>query len=246
MTRQNIIISRDPEAAAEQAVFIWQKTASRALFTRGYYTIGLSGGMSPSIFYQKLADPTHCLLWEKIAIFLVDERFVPYTHPHSNYARINQHLFRRIPIPPDNVFAIPIRETSQSSALEYDARIRNFFRVNESRPVPRFDLLVLGIGEDGHTGSLFENDPQIDNPSRFVIATKHPSLPQERISMTLSLINNAAHVMFFVTGRHKAQIIFDVIQRKRAVPAAKVDPRRGELTFVLDKDAGSLIKDSIK
>ncbi|MBN2484046.1 MAG: 6-phosphogluconolactonase [Candidatus Omnitrophica bacterium] len=246
MIRRNIIISQTPETAAEEAVFIWQKTASRAILTRGHYTMALSGGMTPDIFYRKLSDPAHRFLWEKISIFLVDERFVPYTDSQSNYAMINDHLFKRIPIPPQNVFPIPIRGTPQNSALEYDAKLRSFFRVTPARPIPRFDLIVLGIGQDGRTASLFEGDPRIYTADRFVIATKHLSLPHPQISMTLALINNAAHVMFLVTGRHKARTVFEVLNQAKETSATKVSPATGELTFVLDKEAGSLVKDMTK
>ncbi len=243
MTRKNIIISETPTSAAGEALFVWQKTISRAINTHDHCFFALSAGSTPDLFYKKLSDPAHRYLWEKISIFWADERFVPYTDHRSNYAMVNDHLLKRIPIPPDNVFPIPVRETPQNSALEYDAKLRSVFRTTRPQDIPRFDLILLGIGQDGHIASLFCNDTHIYTTTRFVIATRHQSQPDWCISMTLRLINNAAHVMFLVTGRHKAQILNDVLRHKKEVPASAVSPATGELTFVLDEEAGKLVKD---
>jgi len=194
--------------------------------------------------YQYLARELTGVDWEKVHIFLVDERWVEVTHRESNFGMIKETLLQHIPIPEANIHAIPILKTLEFSAKAYARDLRQFFQLDECKN-PGFDLIMLGMGTDGHTASLFAGDPALAVKDRWVCAISKASVSYERISLTLPALNAARNVIFYVAGTNKAPVVQSVIEGKDpGLPAGKVHPTEGTLSFVLDRAATVCLKDT--
>jgi len=203
--------------------------------------IALSGGKTPLFFFQKLSRINDNLLWNKIHIFLVDERLVPYDNPESNYHMIKKHLLDVVDIPKENIYSMSIEEKADISARKFEKQIQRFFSLQEGQ-MPQFDLIMLGIGKDGHTASLFPNNTALLEEKHLAISVRADHLRHQRITLTLPVINNAKNVIFVVTGKNKAEVIKEVIEKAESkLPAAMVNPKEGKKYFLLDSDAGSLL-----
>ncbi len=183
------------------------------------FTIALSGGNSPSGFYEKLA-----LLdadWSRICFFLVDERKVRPENPESNFRMIREKLLSRIDIPERNVFPVNVSYRKvEDCALAYEEKIKAFF--NGAQVV--FDLVILGIGTDGHTASLFPGRAELDEKSRIVIPSLAPERfkTKERITLTFPVLNSARNRFFIVSGKTKASVVKGVLQRDPLYPASRI------------------------
>jgi 6-phosphogluconolactonase len=220
----------------------FQILSRRAISERGIFIAALSGGTTPTGLYEDLRLNGGSLDWTAIHIFLVDERFVPPTDRQSNYRMIKESLLDGVPVPAANIHPIPTGDGDPStSASEYEETVVRFFRSGgETRPV--FDFIVLGLGEDGHTASLFPGAEAVAEEKRFVRAVAATKERLARITFTLPLINEGRHLFVLATGEAKATVIKRVVEDgDRRLPAARVWPRRGELTFVCDSEATSLL-----
>jgi 6-phosphogluconolactonase len=233
-------VLKNKEAVAEFAVDSWIELATASVAENGRFAVALSGGRTPIDFYQKLAICPHPLPWDKTHIFLADERFVPPDDRDSNYRMINEHLLSRIAIPKENIHPILTQGfTIAVSAGKYEADIRNFFKIGDT-DVPVFDLIILGIGMDGHTASLFPGTASLQETKRLAIPVIADASPAERISLTLEALNNAKNIVFLVTGESKADAIKRILEDKtRPLPAAQVRPAQGTVLFLMDEDAAS-------
>jgi 6-phosphogluconolactonase len=219
----------------------WRDLSSREIDRNGRFVVALSGGKTPTGLYQRLADAPRALPWEKTHIFLVDERHVPLDDPESNYAMIKRNLLTRIVVPSENVHPVPICRTPELSARKYEEGLRDFFQLSKG-DFPSFDLILLGIGEDGHTASLFRNAPALAETQRLAVPVRLTEPKRDRISLSLLVINRAKRIVFLVTGKNKATIVKKIIGRSASgLPASLVRPARGETLFLLDKAAGSLL-----
>jgi 6-phosphogluconolactonase len=197
------LVFRNSEAAADFAVNKWLELSIASVAARGYFPVALSGGKTPRSFYQKLATSRYPLPWDKTYIFFADERFVPYTDKASNYRTVNGHLLRRTAIPQENIYPVPVKGlTLEQSAKHYESQIRTFFNISDDR-LPRFELVILGIGEDGHTASLFPGISPLREDKRLAIPVITDRFPSERISLTLPVINSAKNVIFLVSGKKR-------------------------------------------
>jgi len=219
-------------------VNLWESISSWAIAERGRFTVALSGGRTPGDFFRRLAGKPD-LPWEKTHIFQVDERFVSKSDNKSNLLLITETLTNRVSIPDDNVHPIATEGiTPEESANEYEVELRRFFHAGK---LPRFDLIMLGIGEDGHTASLFPESPCLYETERLVLAVVTKGFPRERISLTLPVINNARSVVFLVIGKNKAPVIKEILEKNNSLlPAALVRPMNGTLIFILDQRVSSL------
>jgi 6-phosphogluconolactonase len=184
------------------------------------FTIALSGGKTPALLYQKLASHDFmCRFeWHRIAVFWGDERYVDKNDSESNFGMAKRNLLSKVPIPDGNIHAIPTEaETVREAAKQYEKEIREFFNekatVAGSPPMPVFDLILLGLGKDGHTASLFPGNELNARTARWVEAVcAPPSYPtRKRITMTLPVLNSAAEVVFLVSGSDKAEIMERVL-----------------------------------
>lgn len=215
----------------------WEEISAKAIAEKGYFSAALSGGKTPAGFYQYLSGRLD-LQWGKSHLFLVDERFVPWESPESNYRMLHENLLRRIQIPSENIHTIPTGQSSPDiSAKTYEEEMRRFFKLDENS-IPNFDLILLGIGEDGHTASLFPGADALKETKRLVVPVRPGESLMDRISLTLPVINNASNVIFLVSGQRKRVIMRRMREgHNMALPASMVNPERGRLLFLMDREA---------
>jgi 6-phosphogluconolactonase len=218
----------------------WEDISKEGIGRRGCFTVGLSGGNTPILFYQKLAEWDRKSSWERTQVFLVDERFVSLDDHDSNYKMLKETLFGKIPIPQKNIHPIPTGKRSlEDSAREYEGDVRRFFKVSKGQ-YPTFDFVLLGIGEDGHTASLFPGSRALSERHRLTAVAVLDEKRHDRITLTLPVINHAEHVIFFVTGANKAPVLKKIIAGDDpSLPASMVQPKSGNLLFVIDREASS-------
>jgi len=222
----------------------WRSIARRSIEERGVFTVALSGGHTPVGFYCHLSRRED-LPWDRTEIFQVDERFVPASSDESNARMIRSSILEGAPVHAERVHLIDTdRPTAAAAAADYEALLRSFFPPGTERQgrAP-FDLILLGIGEDGHTASLFPGSPELKEKDRLVTAVCPEGVPRERITLTLPVLNSARNVFFLATGKKKAEVIAAIRDGKTpALPAALVEPESGNAVFYLDRFAGANIK----
>ena len=238
----NIFIFDNNEGVADFAVTKWIEISSQAIVDKGYFSAVLSGGKTPVAFYKRLAASKDIISWHRTHLFLADERFVPPSDSESNYGLIKEHLLSHVKIPDENVHRIQTEGiTLEQSARRYEEDIRRFFRA-EGGSIPQFDLIMLGIGEDGHTASLFPGKSSLSEGTRLAIPVIAEKPHGERITLTLPVINNASKIIFLVSGRAKAKVMKEIMEDQQgSLPVSRVHPKQGTVYFVIDKQAASLL-----
>ena len=232
----NVEILATPADLATAAATLFVAKSSEAVAARGLFTVALSGGSTPKLLYQLLADSfREQVPWPSIHFFWTDERHVPPDDPESNYRMANEAMLSRVPVSEHNVHRIRSENPNAAEAAEgYEQTVLRFV---PGTP-PRFDLILLGLGTDGHTASLFPGSEVLHETKRLVAAPWVEKLQSYRITMTLPLINNAASVIFLVSGADKAEIVRDVLDGPKRYPAQEV-LINGELLWLLDRSAAS-------
>ena len=245
----NPIVCETPAELAARAADLIVEIAREAIRQRGRFTWVLAGGSTPGSSYLLLAHPERAaaIAWEDVFVFLGDERMVPPDDPRSNFGMARQTLLDRVPIPAAHLFPILTEAaTAPAAAAEYEARLKRFFATDESASLaggwPQFDLILLGLGEDGHTASLFPGAAALEVEYRWVTSSPPGSLPPpfDRVTLTFPVLNHARHVVFLVSGKRKAAVLREVLagNTSRADwPAAGVRPIAGELTWLVDRAA---------
>jgi 6-phosphogluconolactonase len=221
--------------AAEQFAAL----AEYAIRKRGRFVVALSGGSTPKPMNALLATPRFVELieWEKVFIFWSDERCVAPEDPESNYGSARESLLVNVPIPAGNIQRIYGELSPEHAAQKYEDKLREFFA---GQPTPRFDLILLGLGDDGHTASLFPGTPAVRENSRWAMAVTHqePPLPLvDRVTLTPAIINAAANITFLVTGQAKAERLRQVLRdpyNPDRLPAQAIRPKNGKLFWFLD------------
>jgi 6-phosphogluconolactonase len=214
--------------------------ANHAVAGRGKFLVALSGGSTPRKLFEVLRSlPPSTVPWEKVYFFWGDERHVPPDSPESNYRMADEVLLSKIPARPENIFRIHAEEKdAEKVAYEYEEQIRKFFDLSPGEP-PKFDLILLGLGPEGHTASLFPGTTALSETKRLVVPNWVEKLHTARISFTFPVINNSSCVMFLVTGKDKAPAVQQVFaKRSNEVPASLVHPS-GRLIWMLDRDAAA-------
>lgn len=226
------------EAAQE-----FSRCAEAAIAARGRFSVTLSGGNTPRGVYSWLAEQKNSRLpWDKVFVFFGDERAVPPDHPDSNYRMARESLLSRVPIPSANVFRILAELPAGQAADRYEQDLRKFFRL-AGDAWPQFDLIMLGLGEDGHTASLFPGSKALQEQSRLVVANWVEKFSSYRITFTYPVLNHAAEILFLVSGQAKAPILRDIFDpaRTNSYPAQAVQPVNGRLLWIADRDAAALL-----
>ena len=221
----------------------FKNSVDSAIAANGRFAVALSGGNTPRSVYSLLAsDYKTALPWDKVHIFFGDERSVPPDHPDSNYRMANEALFAKIAIPAGNVHRVRTELAPDAAAEDYDRQLRDFFNLS-SGAWPRFDLVLLGLGEDGHTASLFPGSSALEEKSRLVAATWVERMKTFRITLTYPVLNHAAAVEFLISGAGKAQILSQVLSSSSGAtyPAQRIKPERGRLLWLVDDDAARLL-----
>ncbi len=218
----------------------FSKCASEAVRSRGRFTVALSGGATPKGLYALLARKEIPVPWENSYFFWGDERHVPPDDPESNYRMANEVMLSKIPVPSSNVFRIPTEEKdAQTAARKYEDTLIRFFDLKPG-VFPRFDLVLLGLGPDGHTASLFPNSPALHEKQRLVVANPVKKFNTERLTLTLPVLNCARTVVFLVSGQEKAGILQQVLHGQAGTfPSQMIQPDDGELLWFVDETAAS-------
>ena len=227
------------EAVAEQIVTL----AWSAITARGRFSIGLSGGSTPRGLFELLAHESYAsrLDWSRVHVFWGDERCVPPDDPESNYGMAREALLKYVPLPDENVRRVRGELPPTQAADDYERALRRFFDDQK----PRFDLLLQGMGDDGHTASLFPNTKALRERNRWVIPNYVPKLDTWRITLTVTAINAARNVIFIVSGAGKAQALHDVLEGPHQpdnLPSQFFAPANGQVTWMVDEAAASLLR----
>jgi 6-phosphogluconolactonase len=224
-------------AAAEEFVSVGRA----AIGAQGRFTVALSGGSTPKALYSLLAANYADFVWNRVFLFFGDERHVPPTDPESNYKMVNEALLTSIAIPPANVFRVRAENLdADAAASDYENQIRQFFDL-KSGEFPRFDLVLLGMGPDGHTASLFPDSKALDEQSRLVVANWVAKFDTHRITFTFPVLNQAAEVMFMACGADKADMVHQILEGKNTppLPSQRIQPTTGKLLWMLDELAAA-------
>jgi len=224
-------------AAAEE----FTRTGRQAIDGPGRFTVALSGGSTPKGLYSLLAASYANFPWQRTFLFFGDERHVPPDHPESNFRMVKEALLSKIQIPAENIFRVKAENPdAAAAAADYENEIRRFFRPAPGE-FPRFDLILLGLGPDGHTASLFPGSAGLKEQLRLVIANWVEKFKTYRISFTFPVLNHAAEVLFLASGRGKADIVRQLLEGKNEppLPAQQVLPENGNLVWMLDEDAAA-------
>jgi len=201
----------------------------------------LSGGSTPEIIFQTLSkNYKYKIDWEKVHLFWGDERCVPPDNEESNYGMTKNYLLNFIDIPEKNVHRIEGENNPDTEARRYSEEIKNIVPLKNE--FPRFDLVMLGLGEDGHTASIFPDQMQVMNSDKICEVTIYPPTRQKRITTTGKVINNSQKIIFLVTGKSKAEILKKVVEEKKLIyPAEIIKPVDGDLLFFVDLEAARLL-----
>ncbi len=224
-------VHRVADFVPRAAAFILEK-ARISISERGLFRLALAGGETPAAIYSELARLGHELSWGHVQITFGDERCVPPDDAQSNFLMAKNSLFDRVAIPEGNVFRIRGEAEPNTAALEYEHMLAAVAaRLGESRYV--HDLVLLGLGPDGHTASLFPGSPALDETERNVIPAIGPKPPPQRITMTFPLLNAARHVCFLTKESGKKPVIDDILAGRGDHPAARVRPTAGQVSWLI-------------
>jgi len=247
----NVLIFPEETALAAAAAAFILRVAQDAIAERGRFTIALTGGSSPVKAYQLLAHtPAERADWGKWEVFLGDDRFVSPDDDRSNFGQARRTLLSHIPLSTDHIYPIATDAASpEEAALQYVETLGQVFDLPVNGPPPVFDLILLGMGDDGHCASLFPHMPTLNVMDRWVISSPPGTLPPpvDRVTMTFPVLNAAREVLFLVSGFKKAIPLRDILEggaTPEVHPAAAVQPVQGELTWLLDTAAASLLSKS--
>ena len=238
MTKPKAIICRDVEDLSRKGAEQFVAAARQAIAAQGRFSVALSGGSTPKGLYLLLATPEFAsrIDWTQVHLFWGDERCVPPDHPESNFRMVKDALLSRIAIQSENVHRMIGEDEPMRAAASYEAELRQFF--SPPSGLPRFDLILLGLGEDGHTASLFPDTAALSETQAWVLHTYVEKLKANRLTLTFPVINNAAEVSFLVSGASKAPIVKEILTNGRSgYPAARVRPAHGQLRWFVTSDS---------
>ncbi|MEW6660343.1 MAG: 6-phosphogluconolactonase [Thermodesulfobacteriota bacterium] len=233
----------DLETLSRAAAQLFARQAEQAVKVRARFSVALSGGQTPRRTYEILAQPPFRdqVPWEQTHVFWGDERCVAPDDPRSNARLAREAFLERVPLPPAQIHPISCIGSPATAAREYAALLRQFF---EAGP-PRFDLIFLGLGEDGHTASLFPYDRALEERRRWTAAVYVPAQDLHRVTLTATVINQARVVAFLVAGGAKAGVLREVMQKPRdpwRLPAQLIKPEPGELYWLVDREAAGQLR----
>ena len=246
MDRPQVLVYEDVGELYRVAASRFVEAVDQAVAIRGQFTVALAGGSTPRGMYARLAESPwrERVPWSAVQVFWGDERCVPPDHPDSNYRMAYEALLSRVPLPAANIHRMAGELDPEKAAEAYSATLREVFGLS-GEAVPRFDLVLLGLGSDGHTASLFPGTAALAETQRWVVANFVPRLGAYRLTLTFPVLNAARQVMFLVTGSGKAEVVARVLEGPRRVmelPAQAVAPTDGQLVWLLDRAAAAQLK----
>jgi 6-phosphogluconolactonase len=236
-------VSSTPAEVAKAAAELFTSAVVDAAKSRGIARVAISGGTTPKAMFALLADPAQPFVkeipWDKLDLYWVDERCVAPDDPESNYRMTREALLSKVPLPAERIHRMEGELNPEEAAARYEAIIRNGFRL-EGAETPTFDLVLLGMGDDGHTASLFPHTDAIDDMMHIVVANHVPQKDTWRITLTWPVINQGREVVFLIEGADKAQVLHEVMQgpyQPDTYPSQIIRPASGKLTLLLDAAA---------
>lgn len=237
----------DPETLGRAAIEFVITLARQRIAAEGRFSVALSGGSSPKQLYAFLGSSPYRddIPWPPMHFFWADERCVPPDHPDSNYKLAFDAFLSGVSLPAANIHRIKGEEGPVAAAQAYEEDLRRFF----SGPgVPSFDLIILGIGEDGHTASLFPGSPLLQETARFAVPVELDPPKVSRVTLTLPVLNHAAQVLFLASSRAKAEVVAEVIGRNNEgrYPAGLVQPVSGDVTWFIDLEAAEKLTRQVR
>jgi 6-phosphogluconolactonase len=246
MATEVVVVEDEQQLAAAVAELVADAMRA-AVASDGVFRLALAGGSTPRLLHAVLVnDPRYRTLpWSRTDVFWGDERAVPPDHADSNYRMALETLVSKVPIDPTRVYRVPTEDADpERAAARYEQTIRTAFEL-EAHGIPRFDLILLGVGADGHTASLFPTSPAVREQQRLVVAAWSDAHQTWRVTMTLPLLNAAAQVTFMVSGAAKAAAVAAALEPPRdstPPPAALVQPFDGRVIWVLDRAAARFLR----
>ena len=241
--KPTVRIFKDADELSRAAAELFVTLAVQSIRERGRFLVALSGGSTPMALYRLLArEPID---WTRIHVFWGDERLVPPEDPENSYGQAWEALLKHIPIPTENIHRVASELDPVAAARDYASILREF----AAPPLdwPRFDLVLLGLGEDGHTASLFPGSPVDATEPVIAVTAQYQGRPARRVTLTPPVFNAARQVIFLVTGANKAVTlkgVFSDYNSSEQVPAKRIQPADGQVTWLVDKAAGKEIKPS--
>jgi|SRR6185437_8335316 len=235
------------DALSRAAAEHFLERTEAAVAASGVARVAISGGSTPKRTFELMANPAEkfaaAMPWERMELYWVDERMVPPDDKDSNYRMTREALLEKVPLTPERIFRIQGELDPEVAAARYESAIRNHLRL-EGAEGPRFDVLALGMGDDGHTASLFPHTEAINEMIRIAVANHVPQKETWRVTLTWPVINEARDVFFLIAGRDKAQPVHDVLLGKydpEMLPSQLIRPRSGKLLMLLDREAAALL-----
>ncbi len=238
---QNLHIYKDPSKLADGVSDLLMNWIAQS--GERQYHLAISGGSTPNILFSTLASKyKDSIWWPKIHFWWVDERMVPPDDLESNYGSANKLLFSKIAIPNGNIHRIKGENEPLREAENYSSQINESLEIRSGRPV--FDLILLGIGEDGHTASIFPNQLELLKSDKICEVAHHPTTNRARVTLTGKQINHAAKICFLVTGENKAERLLEIWsnnEKAKLLPATYIHPNNGELYWHADVSATKLL-----
>jgi 6-phosphogluconolactonase len=244
----DVKIFPDPDFLAQAAVEAFIERAGQSIADHGAFRLVLSGGSTPQALYQLLASQpfSERVDWSRVHVFWGDERCVPPDHSDSNYLKASQALLDHVPVLKENIYRIPAEIRPEQAAAAYEETLLVYFSSlleEEQRAAARFDLVLLGMGEDGHTASLFPGTAAVHETVRWVAAHYVDKLAAWRVTLTPAILNRAAAVIFLVAGEGKREALEHVLygaEQPDRYPAQVIHPTNGTLSWLVDEPSASL------
>jgi 6-phosphogluconolactonase len=250
--QREVRILADAAAIAKRAAQEFVQAATNAVEEKGSFAVALAGGSTPKALYGLLVnDPTlrAQIPWDKMHCFFGDERSVPPDHADSNFHMASEALLSKAPLKPEQISRIKGEyQDTEKAALEYQQTLRSYFNLTDGQ-VPRLDLVLLGMGNEGHTLSLFPGTKALHDNGRLVVRNWVGKLYTERVTMTAPMPNNAGLVIFMVTGADKALALKAVLEgpyEPEQLPSQLIQPKNGKLLWLVDTTAGSMLANGIR
>lgn len=244
-------VSSTPAEVAKAAAELFTSAVIHAAKSRGIARVAISGGTTPKAMFALLADPAQPFVkeipWDKLDLYWVDERSVGPDDPESNYRMTREALLSKVPLPAEHIHRMEGELNPEEAAARYEAVIRNGFRL-EGAETPTFDLVLLGMGDDGHTASLFPHTEAINDMTHIVVANHVPQKNTWRITLTWPVINQGREVAFLIEGAGKAQVLHEVMQgpyQPDTYPSQIIRPASGKLTLLLDAAAAAKLPEPV-
>ena len=224
------------------AAELFAMLSKKSIASRGRFVVALSGGSTPHRLYSLLGSPWYRnnIDWSRVYIFWTDERCVPKDHPESNYRFAHETFLSRVPLPAQNIYRIRGEDEPSKAAKAYEDELRNFFSGSGAIV---FDLIILGVGDDGHTASLFPGSPALDERMRPAVPVYLEEPKINRVTLTLPVLNHASQVLFLASGRIKAGAVHEIVEEgnPKQYPAGLVQPFQSSAVWMIDREASSAL-----